>query len=241
MKVYSSFTVSVHGVYADILEAVDFLSETITDQSCWTEFSNTCFYDGDHIDEDDFDDDDPYENQIITDNEHPALLEECFDVWETQKCVWIEDIQKMAAELSYLVPNVEFTVKGHIEDNISGSNDMMDFLIEYKKGKLTSRTSDWYIHIYMDDFEDYYEFGDRFTSPDGRPRYSEEDYEGCACADEWYVLDAGNGEFSTDVPLGETCEDQDAQTILLKTLVNLPKNVESEERKSICSRILPLL
>ena len=26
---------------------------------------------------------------------------------------------------------------------------------EYKKGKLTSRTSDWYIHIYMDDFEDY--------------------------------------------------------------------------------------
>ena len=205
MKAYSSFTVSVRGGYADILEAVDFLSETITDQSCWTEFANDCFYEKGptDYDDDDFDDKSP-ENQSITNDKHQELLEECFEVWETQKCVWIEDIQKMAAELSYLVPGIEFTIKGHIEDNINGSNDMMDFLIENKKGKLTSRTSDWYIHIYMDDFDDYYEFGDRFTGPDGRPRYSEEDYEGfCTCADEWYVLDAGNGEFSTDVPLGK--------------------------------------
>ena len=33
-------------------------------------------------------------------------------------CVWIEDIQEMAAELSYLVPKIDFVLKGHIEDNI---------------------------------------------------------------------------------------------------------------------------
>jgi len=81
---------------------------------------------------------------------------------------------------------------------------MMDFLIEYKKGKLTSKTSDWYIHIYMDDFEDYYAFAEKFAGSDGGTRYTEEDYNGfCECADEWYVLDGGNGEFSTVVPLGK--------------------------------------
>ena len=81
---------------------------------------------------------------------------------------------------------------------------MMDFLIEYRKGKLTSKASDWYIHIYMNDFEDYYAFADKFAGTDGNPRYTEEDYIGfCECAPEWFVLDSGNGEFSTDVPLGK--------------------------------------
>ena len=59
-------------------------------------------------------------------------------------------------------------------------------------------------HIYMNDFEDYYAFADKFAGTDGNPRYTEEDYIGfCECAPEWFVLDSGNGEFSTDVPLGK--------------------------------------
>jgi hypothetical protein len=199
MKAYASYTVSLSGSYIDILDAVDFLSEEISDQDCWSEFKNDYFYD-----DDDYDEDDELEKQESSGTDTPDCLEEYFEVWETQKCVWIEDIQKVAAELACMVPELNFIIKGHIADNTDNADDMMDFLIEYKKGKLTSRTSDWYIHIYMDDFEDYYEFGDKFTGPNGTPRYSEEDYEGfCQCADEWYVLDSGNGEFSTDVPLGK--------------------------------------
>lgn len=206
MNVYSSFTVSICGNYADIIEAVDFLSETITDQSCWTEFDNDCFYENNHFDDDDddFDDDNSPETQMVTNDEHLELLEECFEVWETQKCVWIEDIQKMAAELSSLVPGISFSIKGYIADDSDGAGDMMDFLIENKNGKLVSKTSDWYIHICMDEFENYREFADKFIGTDGNPRYSEEDYDGfCECASEWYVLDSGTGEFSTDVPLGK--------------------------------------
>lgn len=199
MKACSSFVISVSGRYIDIFEAVDFLSEIITDQSCWTEFTHDCV----DNDPDDYDDDDILEESENVSKNLPELMDECFEVWDTQKCVWIEDIQKMAAELSYLVPAIDFAIKGHIEDNIDGNGDMMDFLIEYKKGKLTSRTSDWYIHICMDDFEDYHAFAEKFMGLDGNPRYTEEDYNGFfECADEWYVLGSGNGEFSTDVPLG---------------------------------------
>ena len=198
MKACSSFIISVSGRYTDILEAVDFLSETITDQSCWTEF----IHDRVDNDPDDYDEDDLPEDQENVKRNPSDPMEEHFEVRDTQKCVWIEDFQKMAAELSYLVPGIDFVIKGHIEDNIDGNGDMMDFLIEYRKGKLTSRTSDWYIHIYMDDFVDYYDFAEKFAGVDGEPRYTEEDYNGFfECADEWYVLDSGNGEFSTDVPL----------------------------------------
>ena len=54
MKACSSFVISVSGRYIDIFEAVDFLSEIITDQSCWTEFTHDCV----DNDPDDYDDDD---------------------------------------------------------------------------------------------------------------------------------------------------------------------------------------
>ena len=199
MKACSSFIISVSGSYADILEAVDYLSETIIDQSCWTEFAKNYSIN----DSDDYDEDEDQE-EPERDDKCSEPMDECFEVWDTQECVWIEDIQKMAAELSYLVPKIDFVINGYTEDNIDGNGDRMNFLIEYKNGKLTSRISDWYIHIYIDDFEDYYAFSERFIGPDGQPRYTEEDYNGfLECADEWYVLDSGNGEFSTDVPLGK--------------------------------------
>ena len=200
MKACSNFIISISGSYVDILEAVDYLSETITDQSCWTEFTRNRF----NNEPDDYDEDDAPE-ELESANKNPSEpMAECFEVCDTQECVWIEDIQKMAAELSYLVPEIDFVIKGYIEDNIDGNGDMMDFLIEYRKGKLTSKASDWYIHIYMNDFEDYYAFADKFAGTDGNPRYTEEDYIGfCECAPEWFVLDSGNGEFSTDVPLGK--------------------------------------
>ena len=56
----------------------------------------------------------------------------------------------------------------------------------------------------MTTFGYYKEFCEQFSDLEGNPRYSEEDYLGFKeCADEWYVLGSGKGEFSKDVPLGD--------------------------------------
>lgn len=195
MKAYASYTITLTGSYVDILDAVDFLSSEIDDQDCWGEFSNPCFYScDDEEDEDDGNDDRGVNNS----------LSETFDVYETCKYIWLEDLSKLAAELSCIAPCLCFSISGYTTDNSDGSEEMMDYLIDYKNGKLLSRSSCWYIHIYMDEFSCYDAFRRKFSDKYGNARYSEEDYEGFReCAAEWYVLDGGNGEFSTNVPLGE--------------------------------------
>jgi len=111
-------------------------------------------------------------------------------------------LEDLAIDIATTVPAIHFSIKGHIEDTSDNAGDEMDFHIYYQEGKLFSQTTDWYWYLHMDDFPDYASFCVKVCDLYGNPRYSEEDYEGFrACADEWYILDGGQGEVSTDAPL----------------------------------------
>lgn len=78
------------------------------------------------------------------------------------------------------------------------------FEVEYSNKKLTTRETCWYICVHMHEFKNYEAFAKIFTDRHGNPRYTEEDYLGFLnCADKWYVLESGQGEFSVDVPFGD--------------------------------------
>lgn len=152
------------------------------------------------------DDDDDEDEELEDDVEANPLrvLEETFDIVDTHACVWIEDILQLANDLAYFIPELSISISGSIEDSSEDIDDMMDFRIEYFDNKLTVKNTCWYICIYMDDFEDYYEFARKLCDQQGNPRYTEDDYQGfLECADKWYVLDSGHGEFSVDVPFGK--------------------------------------
>lgn len=194
MKSFATYDISISGTKADIREALFCLADAIFDQE--TTISEL-------IDKYDADDDIEDEDEEYTGITLSSCNED-IEIWQTHDCVWIEDIQKLAEEIVSIVPEIIFSFAGHIEDCSDEAGDEMDFKITYKGKKLTLQKSDWYQYIHMDDFKNYAVFASRFHNRHGQPRYSEEDYEGFReCADEWYVLDGGNGEFSTNAPLGE--------------------------------------
>ena len=194
MKSYATYDISISGSKVDIREALFCMADVICDQN--TTISEL-------IDKYDFYDDIDDEDDDCTMVSH-ASYEEDIEIWQTQDCVWIEDIQKLAEEIVSVAPEIRFSFVGHIEDCSDDAGDEMDFKILYKDKKLTLQKSDWYQFIHMDDFESYDVFASRFHNCYGQPRYSKEDFEGFRdCADEWYVLNGGKGEFSTNAPLGE--------------------------------------
>ncbi len=190
MSACATYTISLSGPSFDVMDMIAFLSEKINDQDCFQDFNLTNrFCDNDDDDEDDID---------------FTLFhrEELIEVYETHDCVWLEDIEDLAKAMVHESSDVLFSISGHIED--SESDDMMDFKICYTGKKLISQSSCWYIYIHMDEFKSYESFCRKFSDKYGHPRYTEEDYEGFkACADEWYVMDSGMGEFSVDVSLNE--------------------------------------
>ena len=199
MRPHASYDITLSGSAEDILEALFCITDVICDQNDVL----PQLLDKYDADEDEIDDDDD-DCHIAKVDDASSILEETIDIWQTEDCVWIEDIEKLAAELAICAPTIKFSISGHIDDTSDNAGDEMDFKISYSNNKLISQKTDWYQYIHMDDFEDYYEFGDRFLGADGKPRYSQDDYEGFRqCADEWYVLDGGKGEFSTNAPLGE--------------------------------------
>ena len=189
MNACATYTISLSGPSFDVMDIIAFLAERIDDQNCFDVFNlKNRFSDNDE-------DDDDYDFTLLQ-------REEYIEIYETHAYVWLEDIEDLAKEMVQISPSVLFCIAGHIEDSENG--DLMDFNIQYTGRKLTSQSSCWYIYIHMDEFENYNAFCQKFCDKYGNPRYTEEDYEGfCACADEWYVLDSGSGEFSTDVPLEE--------------------------------------
>jgi len=189
MNACATYTISLSGPSFDVMDIIAFLAEQIDDQNCFDDFNlKSRFSDNDE-------DDDDYDFTLLQRDEY-------IEIYETHAYVWLEDIEDLAKEMVQISPSVSFSIAGHIED--SEDSDLMDFNIQYTGRKLTSQSSCWYIYIHMDEFENYNTFCQKFSDKYGNPRYTEEDYEGFrACADEWYVLDSGNGEFSTDVPLEE--------------------------------------
>lgn len=184
MRPFASYKITLRGAKAEIKKGLFCITDIIEDQE--NELSELIDrYDLDEMDEND-----------------PAVTEEQIEIRETYDCVWIEDIEKLAIDIATAVPAVQFSVKGHIEDTSDDAGDEMDFHVFYQEGKLFLQTTDWYLYIHMVDFPDYASFSAKVCDLYGNPRYSEEDYEGFrACADEWYILDSGQGEFSTDAPL----------------------------------------
>lgn len=187
MNACANYVITLRGKDSDIAEAVEILSEVISDQDCFSPFlhRSSCNADCEYT-------------------HSPSAVEESFIVKETHKCVWLEDILDLANILAYYLPAIAFSLSGHIEDFAGHIEDMMDFKITYQNKKLTSQSTCWYTHIFMDDFADYDAFCTAVCDLYGNPRYTEEDYEGFRdCAKEWYVLESGQGEFSTDVPFDD--------------------------------------
>lgn len=190
MRAYASYEIVLHGTAVEINEAVDSIADIIGDQPDALPNLLDRYYS----------DEDDDEEEDLT----PLTFEEVVEVWETRDCVWIEDIIKLSVEIAVNSPDIQFSISGHINDDSDVAGDEMDFKITYKEKKLLSQTTDWYQYIHMDDINNYNAFASRFCDAHGNPRYTQEDFEGFRdCADEWYVLDGGHGEFSTTVPFND--------------------------------------
>lgn len=191
MRSFATYIIKLSGARPDIYEAVSCMCDVICDQgSILAELLDkySC--------SDDWDDEDDISSQ--------TMCEEEIEIWKTHDCVWIEDIEKLALDIAVNAPNLHFSFFGHIEDCADDAGDEMDFNISYKSKELFSQTTDWYWHIHMEDFRNYTDFSAKISDQYGNPRYTREDYEGfLQTADEWYVLDSGMGEFSTNAPMGD--------------------------------------
>lgn len=187
MHVHSTYTITISGANADVALAIDYLASILTDQSYFQNLSCA--------------------RSSNSDNEKDDIIsnrEESIQIDNTHSCVWIEDIEQLAIEMVLRVPTLNFSISGYVVDNTVGVGDKMDFLVQYSNKKLTSSSSAWYISINMDDFIDYESFCSKICDLYGNPRYSEEDFEFFRlCSKEWYVLDSGLGEFTTNVDLGK--------------------------------------
>ena len=184
MLPFASYEIKLRGTEVEIRRSLFCITDMIGDQGCvLPELLDR--YDIDEIDENDL-----------------SVTEEIIEIWQTHDCVWIEALEELAVNIATTIPTMQFSIKGHIEDASDGAGDGMDFHIFSQESKLFLQTTDWYVYVHMDDFTDYASFSAKVCDSHGNPRYSKEDFEGFrACADEWYILDSGQGEFSTDAPL----------------------------------------
>ena len=131
--------------------------------------------------------------------------------------VHVEEIEEFAIELAKAVPDVAFSIDGTV-DASEGAGEYMDFLISYKDGKLTSRETEWYITFFGPNYETYEEFCEAYRDGQGKPRYSEEEYQQFLQG-EWFVLNSGFGEIVAKVPLDDPIViDLDATVIHIDTI-----------------------
>ena len=118
MRPYASYTITLKGTEVDIRKAIFCITDIIGDQgNVLSELLDR--YDYDEIDEDD-----------------PAVYEEQIEIWQTRDCVLLEDIESLAADIAITVPDLQFSISGHIEDPSEDAGDEMDFKIYYQSKKL---------------------------------------------------------------------------------------------------------
>ena len=181
MRPFASYEITLVGSFFELKEAIDCIADAIEDQPDVLPNLLDKYYS--YEDEDD----------IIQDK-----TEESIEIWQTHDCVWLEDIVTLAIQIATFATSLTFSISGHIVDPSDSAEDKMDFKICYENNKLFSQSTDWYWLIHMDDFPDYASFCSKVCDLYGNPRYSEEDYLGFfSTADEWYILDGGQGEFTT--------------------------------------------
>lgn len=120
---------------------------------------------------------------------------DCIEIEETYQFVWVWDVVKLAESMVKNSPNLSLlTISGTV-DTSESCGEYMNFLIKYENSTLTVQSSCWYLSLYADDFDDYEEFSEAFD-------YSEEEYEEFRQCPH-YILDSGNGDIVTKVPLDD--------------------------------------
>lgn len=134
----------------------------------------------------------------------------CIKIEETYEFVWVEEVVKLAEQMVKQAPTISgFTISGTVDAMSSGEN--MSFIIKYENGSLTVQTSCWYLIVDVDYVDNYDDFCEIY---EGR---SEEEYEEMKKSPQrpHYILDSGDGDIVTEVPLGEPIViDLDATTKL---------------------------
>ena len=126
---------------------------------------------------------------------------------EDETLVWVENItEELAKLMAEAAPSLVFTIDGCV-DTSESAGEYMDFSISYCDGKITVASSCWYIYFYGDDYEDYEEFCEEFLDDEDNPRFTEEEFEKFRDSDEeMFVLDSGNGDIVSAVPLDNVRE-----------------------------------
>ena len=126
---------------------------------------------------------------------------------EDETLVWVENItEELAQVMAKAAPSLTFTIDGCV-DTSESAGEYMNFSISYCDGKITVASSCWYIYFYGDDYEDYEEFCEEFLDDEDNPRYTEEEFdEFCDSDEELFVLDSGNGDIVSAVPLDNVRE-----------------------------------
>ena len=138
---------------------------------------------------------DRFETDVDGNDNFDAIVE------ETYECVWLESIIDLAIEIIKLTPKLGFVLSGVI-DTSESAGEYMDYEIRYEDGKLVSRNSCWYLTIDVlgyDSFEQFCEYHDDCCSEDDYQR-------GIANGGELFILDSGDGDVVTEVPLSDVEE-----------------------------------
>lgn len=120
-------------------------------------------------------------DEDIDEDDDPTLREAEFEIEDCYCCVWLEDIEALAAKMAKIAPLASFTLDG-VVDTSESAGEYMDFLIEYSNKKLTRSSSCWYLEsgeaYFKDCYPDYDEFCKEFWDKEqNRPLYTEEEYE----------------------------------------------------------------
>ena len=173
------------------------------DQDCFDDYVD---FDDDF--DEDFKEDDEKDDEEECDSGEPQ--EEFFEIEDCYACVWLEDIQVLAAKMARLAPNASFDLDG-VVDSSESAGEYMDFSITYASGKLTSSSSAWYLHsgngYFLDCYPNYEEFNEEFWNEDKDcPLYTEEEYTKFRTWYELFFIGDGYKTITSSVPLEFTEE-----------------------------------
>ncbi|MDY3281661.1 hypothetical protein [Dysosmobacter sp.] len=121
---------------------------------------------------------------------------DCITIEGSYQFVWVQDVVKLAELMVRNAPDLSsLTISGTV-DTSESAGEYMDFLIKYENGILSVQSSCWYLILHADEFDDYAEFSEVYQG------YSEEEYEELRKCPH-YILNSGNGDLVTEVPLDE--------------------------------------
>ncbi len=123
--------------------------------------------------------------------EHGLIdVDECYEV------VWLWDIEEFAARMANKFPELSFTMQG-VVDTSESAGELMDFVIKNQDGKLTTQSSCWYLEVYSDGhLEDFLSRCRTEITEEEKERFLKGELP-------LFVLDSGDGDIVTKVPLSE--------------------------------------